>query len=145
MAANVLQGAVEMAAGLLMDRNPVRPGFYELRDVLVWILNHQVAIERQLGHFTQRFHDGRPDRDIRYKMPVHDVHVHQGAAAFGGTANLVRQMGEIRRQNRRCEFDQTWALAQGDTCEILSCSDGGGTGTLAYAYARTAVRRRSAS
>jgi hypothetical protein len=35
-----------------------------------------------------------------------------GRATLSRTADLVRQMGEVSRQNRGCEFDQTWALAQ---------------------------------
>jgi hypothetical protein len=40
-------------------------------------------------------------------MPVHDVDMDDGRTAFRGKANLIRQVGEVSRQNRGCEFDQT--------------------------------------
>jgi hypothetical protein len=38
-------------------------------------------------------------------MPVHHVHVNRRAAAPLGRGNRVRQMGEIRRQNRGKQFN----------------------------------------
>jgi hypothetical protein len=35
------------------------------------------------------------------------------SAAFGRAADLLRQARKVSRQNRRCEFDQTWALGKG--------------------------------
>src|SRR5438105_88481 len=46
---NVMQGAVQVYACLLMHRNPVRSGLYKIRDVLVGILDHQVTVKRQIG------------------------------------------------------------------------------------------------
>jgi len=39
-------------------------------------------------------------------MPVHYIEMDNGSAALDGGQNIVGQMGEIGRQNRRCEFDQ---------------------------------------
>jgi hypothetical protein len=39
-------------------------------------------------------------------MTVHNIHVDDRAAACRGSTNLVRQMGEVSRQNRGCEFNQ---------------------------------------
>ncbi len=65
------------------------------------ILDHQVAVERQLGGLAQALHHRRPKRDVGHKMAVHHVHVDHRAAAPLGRGNLIRQMGKIRRKNRR--------------------------------------------
>ena len=120
MAAYQLHSTVQVAASLLVHRDPVSASLGKLWDVLIRILNHQVTIKRQFRRLAQRSHDRRPNGHVGYKMAVHDVDVEDGTAALGCGAYLIRQAGEVCRQNRRCEFDQTWALEQGDTREILS-------------------------
>jgi len=95
-----------MAARFLMHGNPVRSRFGEGPDVFVWILYHEMAIERQPGCFAQRFHDGRPDGQIGHKMTVHDVDVDCAGASSHCPFNLVRQMGKVGRKYRGCKFDQ---------------------------------------
>src|SRR5208283_1722454 len=46
VAANQLQRAVQVAANLLMDRNPVCPRIDEGGNILIRILDHQVTVER---------------------------------------------------------------------------------------------------
>ena len=115
MIANLVQCPIKVTASFLVHGNPVRPGLDEDRDELVGILDHQVTVKRQLSGLAQGLHDGRPDGQVGNEVAVHDVDMDYGPAAFGGTTNLVRQMGEIRRQYRRCEFDQTW-VPQGNPC-----------------------------
>src|SRR5579872_2284982 len=73
--ANQLQGTVEVNAGFLVHRDPVRPGGHKFGDVLVRILNHEVAIQRDLGGLAEGSHDGRAYGDIGHKMAVHHIHV----------------------------------------------------------------------
>ena len=94
-----LERAVQVAAGLVVDADPVGPGVGKRGDELVGILDHQVAIERQVGDLAQAFHHRRPDGDVGHKMAVHDVDVDDRAAAALGRGNLVRQMGKIRRED----------------------------------------------
>ena len=91
-----------MPTSLLMHRNPVRPSICERGNVQVRILNHQVAIERQLGRLAQRLHQLRPQSDVGDKMPVHHIHMNDGAAALRRPRNLLAQTREIRRQYRGC-------------------------------------------
>ena len=90
MVFNQMQGAIQMPVHLLMHRNPVGPRVRERRNVFARILNHQVAIERQLGGSAQRLHHRRPQRDIRDKMPVHHIHVDNRGPAISGNLHLVR-------------------------------------------------------
>ena len=61
----------------LVHRNPVGARIGERRNVLVGILDHQVTIQRQLGHLAQRLHHRRPDGDVGHEVAVHHVHVQQ--------------------------------------------------------------------
>ncbi len=69
---------------------------------LVGILDHQVAVEGQVSRLAQGLDYGRPNGEVRDEMAVHDIDMNHGGATFGGTTDLVRQMGEIRRQNGWC-------------------------------------------
>jgi len=72
---DVLQGAVQVYAGFLMHRDPVRTGLHEVGDELVGVLDHEMTIERQAGDFPQRSYDRRPDGEIRNEMAIHNVDV----------------------------------------------------------------------
>jgi len=103
---NEMQGAVQVDASLLMHRNPVGPSVAEFRDELVRILDHEVTVEGQVGRLAQRLHQRRPHGQIGDKVAVHNIHMDNRATACCGVADLVRQMGEVSRQNRGCEFNQ---------------------------------------
>src|SRR5882762_2907742 len=126
-----------MPAGFLMDGNPVRTHLDESRDELVGILDHQVAVKRQVRRLPQGLHDRRANGQVWNEMPVHDVDVNHRTATFRGATDLVRQMGEISRQYRRCQFDQTWVSRRGILAEILTWGPSG-TG-LETAGARAAL------
>ena len=106
VALDQMQGAIQMYAGFLVHGNPVGAGRGKLGNELVRILDHQVAIERQLGHLAQGLHQRRSHGQVGHEMTVHDIHMDDCAAARGSVAHLVRQMGEVSRQNRGCEFNQ---------------------------------------
>src|SRR5882724_1795737 len=62
-------------------------------------------------------------------MTVHNIDMNDGTAAGGGSTDLVRQMGEIGRQNRGCEFNQP-GLSREQICEEILTRGG-------HAQART--------
>src|SRR5277367_1307103 len=121
-----VEGAIQMAARFLMHGDPINSGFGEGPDVLVWILYHEMAIERQPGCFAERFHYRRANREIGHKMTVHDIDVDEAGATGRGLLDLIRQMGEVGRKYRRCEFDQNRSrktgksLESGESVEILA-------------------------
>src|SRR5579864_232546 len=80
-----------------------------------------MAIERQLSHLAQRPHHRRPHRQVRNEVTIHDVDVDDAAASFARGSHLLAQTGKVSRKNRRCEFDQTWALVRKLLVEILTC------------------------
>src|SRR5262249_11705919 len=78
----------------------------KLRNVLIRIFDHEMAVERQLRRFAQRLHHRRPDCDIGHEVSVHDIDMDESRTALGGNLHLVREMREISRQNRWRQFDQ---------------------------------------
>ena len=95
-----------------MDRNPVGTGVGERRNVLVGILDHQVAVERDIDRLAQRRDHRRPDRDIGHKMAVHHVHVEEGGATSHRRIGILGQAGEISRQYGRRYLDQDKLLSR---------------------------------
>jgi hypothetical protein len=68
-----------------------------------------VAIENCIWQrFPQRSHYRRPDRQIRNKVAVHNVHVQQCSAAFECLLGVLGQPRKICGQNRRREFNRSW-------------------------------------
>lgn len=96
--ANVLDGAMQMDAGFVVHADPVSPRFGEGGDELICILDHEVAIERQLCDLAQRLHDRWPKRDVGDEVAVHHVDVNDSTAAALGGSDIFRQPGEVCRQ-----------------------------------------------
>ena len=90
-----------MDAGLLVDGDPVGPSVNERRNVLVRVLDHQVAVERHVNRFAQRFNHRRSNGDIGDKMAVHHVHVQDRPATSNCGVGVLGEPGEIGRQNGR--------------------------------------------
>ena len=106
MSLNQVQRAIQVPAGFLMHRNPIRARLSECGNEFVRIFDHQMAIERQFRNPAQRFDHRRTDSEIGDKMPVHNVHVHDTGAALAGGTHLLAKTGKVSRKNRWCQFDQ---------------------------------------
>ena len=98
MVRDQLQRAVQMPTGLLMNTQQVCSCFGEGGNILVWILYHQVAVQRKVRHRTQRLHHRRPKGDIRDKMSVHHIDVDDASTASLGCLHLIGEMSEVRGQ-----------------------------------------------
>ena len=95
MLLNQLQRPVQVPADLLLHADHVRARLRKRGNKLVGILDHQVAIERQLRHRPQRLHHRRPKRNVRHKMPIHHVHMHDRPAPTLRRGHLIGQMRKI--------------------------------------------------
>src|SRR6266567_152262 len=124
-----MQSAIQMPASFLVHGNPVNAGVGKRGNELVWILDHQVAVKRQLRRLAQRLHHRRPYREVGNEVSIHDIHMDDTAATLGSGAHLLAQPGKISGENRRCQFDQselsersprTMALARKLFPEILT-------------------------
>ena len=97
---------MEVAADLLMDAHHVRACLGEVREKVVGILDHEVAVERELRHPAQGLDHGRPEGNVRHEVAVHDVDVDDGSAAALGCCNFVGEVREVGGQDGECQFDQ---------------------------------------
>src|SRR5277367_4027975 len=71
-----------------------------------------MAINRQLRELSQGLKHRRADGEVGDKMPIHYIKMHHRSSAFGSGTDLIRQVGEIGRQNRSCKLYQIRCLAQ---------------------------------
>jgi VWFA-related protein len=102
---DLLQGAMEMLADLLMNAHQVGSRFGEVLDERVRIFDHHVAVERQLGHGPKRLDHRRSEGDVGDEVAVHDIDVEDGGSAAFGRGDLVGEMREVRGEDGSCQFD----------------------------------------
>ena len=99
MLLNQFQRAMQMAACFIMHAHPIRSRLRQRGDKLVRVLNHQMAIERQIGHFAQRRNHGRTHRNVGHEMPIHHIHMDDSSAAPLRGLNLLGQVGKVCGKN----------------------------------------------
>ena len=76
-------------------------GFGEGFEVALWLLDHQMHIQRQLGGALVGLDQERPHRDVRDEVAIHHIHVDPvGAGGFTGR-DILPQTQVIRRDNGR--------------------------------------------
>jgi hypothetical protein len=100
-----MKGAIEMDAGFPVDGDPISAGFGKCGDELVRPFNHEVTIERNFRNFAKRSYDGRPDRDVRDEMTIHNVHVENGGSPFNSGLGFRAEASEVSRQDGGSELD----------------------------------------
>jgi hypothetical protein len=102
---NEVKRAVEMYASFLMDRDPVGARFSKFRDEVIGMLDHEMAIKRNLEVFAQTGDHNRADSEVGNEVAVHDVEMEDGAAAFDGLLGVSGKLREIGGENGRRKFD----------------------------------------
>ena len=90
-----------MPAGLLLHRNLVRARFDEDGRIRVRIGDHEMQIEGEPRDPPDRLDDRRPQRQVRNKVPVHDIDVQHGRAGPFHPFNFIGQMGKVGGEDRR--------------------------------------------
>jgi len=102
---DVLQGAVQVGACLLMHRDHICAGLGEGWNVRVWILDHEVAVEGELGDGAQRLDHRRAEGNVGNEVAVHDIDVNDGSAATFGCGDFIGEMGKVGGEDGEGEFD----------------------------------------
>ena len=123
MTLDQMQGSIEMPAGFLVHRYPVDSGFGKCGNEVVRILNHQVAVQRQLGNLPQRLHHRRPDREVGNEVPIHNIDMDDAGSASAGGDHLLAQPRKISRKNRRSQFDQNPGASKTAFLLLISCGN----------------------
>ena len=94
-----MQSSVQVPASFLVHGNPVRARIGKRGNEFIRILDHQVAIERQLRDLTQRLDDGRSDRKVGNEVSIHNVDVDETCTALARDAHLLAESGKISRKD----------------------------------------------
>src|SRR5260221_10098885 len=84
-----------------MDIEPVGARFGKYLKIALWLLNHQMNVEKLLRHTAHGFNHHRPKGDVRHKIAVHDVQMEQVGASGFGFADLFAQLCEVSSKDRR--------------------------------------------
>ena len=92
---------MQMRQHLDVHRQHRRAGLDERFGVAIGIGNHQVHVERHLGHPLDRFDDRRPYRDVRHKMAVHHIHMDEISASSFSRLDGGAERREVGRENGR--------------------------------------------
>ena len=102
---DLLEGAMKVAADLLVDGHHVCTGFGEVGDEVVGVFDHHVAVEGEFGDGAEGLDHGRAEGDVGDEVAVHDVDVDDGAATALGGCDFVGQVGEVGGEDGECQFD----------------------------------------
>ncbi len=97
--ANVTGHRDGIVGRLGVERDVVGASLGVRRRPAVGVLDHQMAIHRNVAGGQQTFHHRQADRQVRHEMRIHDIDV-QPVRAFDD-GGLVGQPGEIGGQYRR--------------------------------------------
>ena len=116
-----MQGAIEMDAGFLVDRDPSSAGFRESGDEFVRPFNHEMTIEWDFRDFAKRGYDRRPDGDIRDEVAIHHVHVENGGTSFDSGLDFRAETSEVSRQDGRSEIDHRSVQLATRACSACGC------------------------
>ena len=140
----MLDGTVEMAAGLVVDADPVGSGIGKRGDEVVGILDHEVAIEGQACGLAQALDDRRAEGDVGDEVAVHDVDMDDGSATAFGCGNLVGEVREVGGQDGGEQLDHRCVSLRGQCISgegvcVGSLICRGSHGSEEYGLSRIAV------
>ena len=97
--------AVQVGAGLVVHGDAVGAGLGERLEVAVGIGDHQVQLEREVGHASQRPHGVGAEGEVRHEDAIHHIDVQP----FGTTAlergDGVGEVPEVGGQHARGQRD----------------------------------------
>src|SRR4030095_16591946 len=85
----------------------IRPSLGKLVQEKVRVGNHQVRLQRQTRYLAKRLDDRRPNRNVRYEVSIHDIHVDAIRPGLLRLAHLLAQMGKVSREDGRGKFSYT--------------------------------------
>ena len=78
-----------------MHADHIRPRVGEGRNILIGVLDHEVAVEGQVGAPTQGRHNSWTDGDVGDEMTVHDIQVDDIRTCLFHRLDLFAEAAEI--------------------------------------------------
>ncbi len=98
--------------GLRVEGDVVGAGLGVRRRPTLRVLDHQMAVERDVGRLQQALHDRQTQGQVRHEVVVHDIDVQPvgaGGTRLGDRRRLVGEIREVRGQDGR---GRSWARYQ---------------------------------
>mmetsp|Transcript_28733 Transcript_28733/g.62662 ORF Transcript_28733/g.62662 Transcript_28733/m.62662 type:complete len:267 (-) Transcript_28733:258-1058(-) len=111
-ALDLVDGAVQVRRGraLAMHRDDVCACLGEVLHALLWLNNHQVAVQDSIRELLpERINHQRSDGNVRHEASVHHVHVDPVGACLQNVLHFLPQLGEICGENRRGDLNRLLA------------------------------------
>ena len=90
------QHGLDRLADLDMDGDRVAAGLEELIQPAARLVDHQVRVERDLGHRAERPDGARAEREVRDEVGVHHVEVDPVGTGPDHPAHLVGEVAQVR-------------------------------------------------
>jgi hypothetical protein len=82
-----------------VNNNLVGRGLHEAVEQAVWLLNHQVDVQGQLGGLTNSVNHYLTKGNSRDKVTIHHVHMNQLGPGFRSVPHLLAQHGKVGGQH----------------------------------------------
>ena len=95
---NLLHGAVDMGAGLIVEGDDVGARFGEGLEVFLGFHNHQVDVDGFLGFFLNRLDDRDTIRNVGHETPVHYIAMEPVGLASVDHFDVAFQVEEVGGQ-----------------------------------------------
>src|ERR1019366_4726500 len=111
-------GAMQVAADFLLNRDQVGTGLDEGGDEGIRVLDHQVAVDGQLGDRADGLDHGRSEGDVGNEVAVHDIDMDDGAATALGRSYFLGEVREVGGEDGETEFDHRGSCQ----LQVASCS-----------------------
>ena len=92
---NLVQQTVEMVRGFGMHTDDACACFSKFAHVVFRILDHQMAIERELGSLLDAGRNARAKADVWDKVPIHDVQVNEACASVFDGLETIAEFEEV--------------------------------------------------
>ena len=96
---DLLNGAMQMRTSFHMHGDVRRARLCKRFDVTLWLLDHQMRIQRKFRGAAAGLHDDRPHRQVRDEAAVHHVHVDPVRARGFASRQVRAEAGEVCGKN----------------------------------------------
>src|SRR5699024_9897622 len=94
---DILDGSMQMRAGLLMYGNLISPGLCKGLNKIIRMLNHKVYIYKSICTLGSSFNYIGAVADIRHKMTIHNVAMDPLSIRFIAFLNLGPELAVVGR------------------------------------------------
>ena len=107
-----------MRTGFYMNCQAVCPCSAKIGQIPLWLLDHEVDVQRERRYPTHRPYDERAQRDVRHKMAIHYIYMDVITPSRLHLGDLLAKSREIGRKDGWCDLDTSTHAAhrQYHTC-----------------------------